>query len=122
MRKRMKLIPVTITLLLLSFMLTSCDTTYEQDQTHHYFKPIVIEAKDTPSSSINLIEDAPLKSDVLPLVTPPIEKHGIALMSASHLLIGTLIIGLFNLSLAIGYAWFKLIRKSLIFRRYENNQ
>lgn len=122
MRKRMQLIPVTITLLLLSFMLTSCDTTYEKDQTHHYFKPIVIEAKDASSSSINLIEDAPLKSDTLPLVTPSIEKHEIALMATSHLLIGTLIIGLFNLSLAIGYAWFKLIRKSLIFRRYENNQ
>lgn len=121
MRKRMQLIPVTITLLLLSFMLTSCDTTYEKDQTHHYFKPIVIEAKDASSSSINLIEDAPLKSDTLPLVTPSIEKHEIALMATSHLLIGTLIIGLFNLSLAIGYASFKLIRKSLTFRRCENN-
>lgn len=112
MRKRQKLICMTLILLLSSCMLTTCNTTYERNQNTHYFKPIVIEAKSIPSSSVDSIDDPPLKSDVLTREKTSIQTRELPTLTAAHLLMASLAIGLFNLTLAIGYALIRLLHHS----------
>lgn len=112
MQKRQKLICMILILLLSSLVFTTCDMTYEQESDPHYFKPIVIEAKSIPSSSVDSIDDPPLKSDVLTRENPSTQTRELPTLTATHLLMASLAIGLFNLTLAIGYVLIRLLQKS----------
>ena len=109
MQKRQKLICMILILLLSSLVFTTCNMTYEQESNPHYFKPIVIEAKSIPSSSV---DDPPLKSDVLTRENPSTQTRELPTLTATHLLMASLAIGLFNLTLAIGYVLIRLLQKS----------
>ncbi len=84
MQKRQKLICMILILLLSSLVFTTCNMTYEQESNPHYFKPIVIEAKSIPSSSVDSIDDPPLKSDVLTRENPSTQTRELPTLTATH--------------------------------------